>query len=116
MKKVVLLLLPLAFACSKAPSTYDKVVLAAKAHLNNKPVEFGGLDSLTSYPDEVLRLMAETQRLLLAGQDTVKNKHVSDSLQKLPKTKYYIINYKDKQANSPQMLVMDTAFNIKTTN
>jgi len=121
MKKTILLLSLIVFACSKSVTNKDRVMQAAQVYLkitDAQSIQFSKLDSVSDYADGVLRQIAETQRQLLLKQDTVENQKKYDALLTSPKTKYYVINYINKSKNATtngwQMLVMDTTFTVKT--
>jgi hypothetical protein len=121
MKKTILLLSLIVFACGKSITNKDRVMQAAQAYLkitDAQSIQFSKLDSVSDYADGVLRQIAETQRQLLLKQDTVENQKKYNALLTLPKTKYYVINYINKSKNATtngwQMLVMDTTFTVKT--
>jgi hypothetical protein len=117
-KKLILLLPIILFACGKPHGNYQKAMQAAQTYLktnDNSKIEFSPLDSVIDYPDDVLRKLALTKQQLMMKHDTLKNKTLYDSLTTAAKTKYYVIRYLNKQSNTNtwQMLVMDTTFKIK---
>ena len=121
MKKLFLLLPILLAACNSPQGNYKNALEAAKKYLrvnDRTKIEFSPLDSVIDYPNDVLRKLALTKQQLMMKHDTLKNKILYDSLITTAKKKYYVIRYLSKQCNPNsttwQMLVMDTAFKIKS--